>query len=145
MASRSISKALRTDRENGYNPGLVRTPRNAAAILKLQGLDDYVFMRPMPPRSASPILLVAGPDGTRCSPTGSPTAITMRLRPPPYDPDRDTERDHPQSMMDFYGADDHGGGATKETSARSGRSNRGAPATLLYSTPRRTLMKCADP
>jgi alpha-mannosidase len=121
-----------------YNPDSFGHPVTLPQILKLQGMQEYVFMRPMPREKSLPADLFwwESPDGTR--------VLTYRI-PYSYN-DEGSVRDRinrildlkepVHTMMAFYGAGDHGGGATKENirSIQEIQSQPGAPI-LVYSTP----------
>jgi len=107
-------------------------------ILKLQEMEDYIFMRPAEHAKRLPADLFwwEGPDGTRM--------LTYRIRFSYTDPAAVGERlrevmslrEPVKDLMVFYGAGDHGGGATDENirSIQQIMSEPGAP-TLVYSTP----------
>ncbi len=122
----------------GYNPDSFGHPGTLPQILKLQGLEDYVMMRPMPREKTLPadIFWWQAPDGTRL--------LTYRI-PYSYNDEADVRKrllqtlelkEPTHSMMAFYGAGDHGGGATKENirSVEAIQKEKGAPI-VLYSTP----------
>lgn len=100
-----------------YNPDSFGHPGTLAQILHLQGMDNYCFMRPSPAEKTLPSTLFwwESPDGTRI--------LSYRI-PISYNADRDLAkqittildkyRPLPREFMVFYGAGDHGGGATKE-------------------------------
>jgi alpha-mannosidase len=121
-----------------YNPDSFGHPGTLPQILKLQGMQEYVFMRPMPREKSLPadVFWWQSPDGTRL--------LTYRI-PYSYNDDGPVRqrveqtaamKETVRSMMAFYGAGDHGGGATKENirSIAEIQSEKGAP-TLVYSTP----------
>ncbi len=107
-------------------------------ILKLQELEDYIFMRPDEEAKRLPADLFwwEGPDGTRVLTYRIPFSYTdagalsqrikqvIGLREPVED------------LMVFYGAGDHGGGATDENirSIQKIMAEAAAPR-LIYSTP----------
>lgn len=107
-------------------------------ILKLQEMEDYIFMRPMEHAKHLPSDLFwwEGPDGTRTltyripfsytdsHPVGNRLLEVMSLDQPVKD------------LMIFYGAGDHGGGATSANIASIDKimATPGAPK-LIYSTP----------
>ena len=87
-------------------------------IIKSQGMENYVFMRPGPKEKTIPADLFwwEGPDGTQ--------VLTYRI-PISYNDSRSVRgrieqvlaqlKDQPMTtFMSYYGAGDHGGGATKE-------------------------------
>lgn len=100
----------------GYNPDSFGHPGSLPQILKLQGMDDYVFMRPAPQEKTLPADLFwwESPDGTR--------VLTYRI-PVSYNDDKSVrarvsyilqQKEPVKELMAFYGAGDHGGGATNE-------------------------------
>ncbi len=125
----------------GYNPDSFGHTGTLPQILKLQGMNSYVFMRPKPEEKKLPADLFwwEGPDGTR--------ALTYRI-PFEYGDDKSVrervwrivaERKWPvDDVMAFYGAGDHGGGATKANieSIREIRSDAQSPK-VFFSTPDR--------
>jgi alpha-mannosidase len=125
----------------GYNPDSFGHPGTLPQILKLQGMPDYIFMRPEPREKtlAGNVFWWEGPDGTR--------TLTYRI-PFSYNDEGSVRnrvhriitewKDAPKDLMAYYGAGDHGGGATKENirTITEIQSESGAPK-LLYSTPDR--------
>jgi alpha-mannosidase len=107
-------------------------------ILKLQEMEDYLFMRPDEEAKHLPadIFWWEGPDGSRVLTYripfsyGGSGSLARRVRQVIglHEPVKD--------MMVFYGAGDHGGGATDENirSIQQIMSEPGA-STLVYSTP----------
>ena len=109
-------------------------------IIKLQGMENYIFMRPGPHEKSLPADLFwwEGADGIRVltyriqlsyNDTGSVRDRIERIL--------ETSQDQPmKSFMAYYGAGDHGGGATRENirSIEALRVERGAPE-IFYSTP----------
>jgi len=109
-------------------------------IIKLQGMENYIFMRPGPHEKSLPADLFwwEGADGTR--------VLTYRIQLSYNDrgPVRDrienileTCRDQPlKNFMAYYGAGDHGGGATRENirSIDALKVEKDAPE-VFYSTP----------
>ena len=108
-------------------------------IFSLQGMNNYVFMRPGPHEKNIPADLFwwESPDGTR--------VLTYRIQDS-YNEERTVNRrlEHilelrnaqpMKSFMAFYGVGDHGGGPTKLTiqSIETLKKEKGAPA-VLYST-----------
>ena len=123
-----------------FNPDSFGHSGTLPQILKLQGMENYAFMRPMPGEKSLPSDLFwwESPDGTR--------VLTYRI-PISYNDSRsvrsrikqvlDQEKDQPFStFMSFYGAGDHGGGATKENieSILELQGENNSPA-VLFSTP----------
>jgi alpha-mannosidase len=108
-------------------------------IIKLQGMENYIFMRPGPKEKEIPADLFwwEGPDGTR--------VLTYRIHISYNDGGSVKNRiksilsqvlDKPlKSFMAYYGVGDHGGGATKESirSIEELKVEKGAPA-IFYST-----------
>ena len=125
----------------GYNPDSFGHPGTLPQILHLQGMDTYVFMRPMANEKtlAGPLFWWQSPDGSR--------VLTYRI-PIGYGDDRALNtRIHsiieetpnlPHDFMAFYGAGDHGGGATEANiaSIASMQQQSSAPR-LIFSTPDR--------
>jgi alpha-mannosidase len=99
-----------------YNPDSFGHAGTLPQILKLQGMDNYVFMRPKPEEKKLPADLFwwQSPDGTR--------VLTYRI-PVEYGDDKSVrkrvwhivaeQKKSTKDLMAFYGAGDHGGGATK--------------------------------
>jgi alpha-mannosidase len=123
----------------GYNPDSFGHTGTLPQILKLQGLEDYVFMRPQSHEKTLPADLFwwEGPDGSR--------VLTYRIPYSYNDPgcveDRVRKtltdlREPVNDLMVFYGVGDHGGGATKENiqSIQRIQSSPGGPV-VLFSTP----------
>jgi len=125
----------------GYNPDSFGHPGTLPQILKLQGMDAYVFMRPGSHEKKLPADLFwwEGADGTRL--------LTYRI-PFGYGMDEHMQegvrrfvtdlREPTTDLMVFYGAGDHGGGPAKENiqSILDMQKMPGAPA-LVFSTPDR--------
>jgi len=123
----------------GFNPDSFGHTGNLPQILKLQGMNNYVFMRPGPQEKTLPADLFwwEAPDGTR--------ALTYRIpisynetKPVKNRVEQILERFHDEPMksfMAFYGAGDHGGGATKENiqSIEELQKEKGAPK-VMFST-----------
>lgn len=123
----------------GYNPDSFGHPGTLPQILKLQGLEDYVFMRPQAKEKKLPadVFWWESPDGSR--------VLTFHI-PFSYSDEGSVERglreyvatlhEPVQTLMYFYGVGDHGGGATKLNleSIHKVEADPGAP-TLLFSTP----------
>ena len=125
-----------------FNPDSFGHTGTLPQIIKLQGMEDYVFMRPGPKEKNIPADLFwwEGPDGTK--------VLTYRI-PISYNDSRSVRgrieqvmaqlKDQPfRTFMTYYGAGDHGGGATKENiaSVKEIRSEKDAPE-ILFSTPER--------
>jgi alpha-mannosidase len=125
-----------------FNPDSFGHAGTLPQIFRLQGMHSYVFMRPGPAEKTIPADLFwwESADGSRI--------LTYRI-PLSYNdtgPVRnrigqvlDQFRDEPvKSFMAFYGAGDHGGGATKENirSIEELKTEKGSPA-VFFSTPER--------
>lgn len=126
----------------GYNPDSFGHPGSLPQILKLEGMEDYVFMRPGVNEKQLPgnLFWWKGIDGSRVLNYRIPISyndsnsvepklrsIVEELKPQPL-----------RDAMDFFGIGDHGGGPTKANMAsiRAIQSEPGAPE-ILYSTPDR--------
>jgi len=126
--------------EIGYNPDAFGHPGTLPQILKLQGMNSFVFMRPLINEKTlpSPLFWWQSPDGSRVLAYRIPVAygsgtdsVSSRLHeiiagyPGPL-----------QDLMAFYGAGDHGGGPTKINinSIHDIQMQSGAPR-LVFSTP----------
>jgi alpha-mannosidase len=122
-----------------YNPDSFGHPGTLAQILKLQGMNEYVFMRPMPQEKTLPANLFwwESPDGSR--------VLAYRI-PVSYNDEGEVRarlerilrdlKPQEKALMAFYGAGDHGGGATRANLASIGEipKQAGAPE-VVYSTP----------
>ncbi len=122
-----------------FNPDSFGHTGTLPQIIKLQGMDNYIFMRPGIREKTIPSDLFwwEGPDGTR--------VLTYRIQFSYNDGGSVKNRvksimtqykDQPmKSFLAFYGVGDHGGGATKENirSIDELKVEKGAPA-VLYST-----------
>jgi alpha-mannosidase len=111
-------------------------------IIKLQGMENYIFMRPGPHEKSLPADLFwwEGADGTHI--------LTYRIQSSYNDVGSVKNRietilgqskDQPmKSFMAYFGAGDHGGGATRENirSIEELKVEKGAPL-VFYSTPDR--------
>ncbi len=121
-----------------YNPDSFGHPGTLAQILKLQGMNEYVFMRPMPQEKTLPANLFwwEAPDGSRVLAYRIPIsyndigAVRARLEQILRD-----LKPQEKALMAFYGAGDHGGGATKANLASIDEipKQAGAPE-VVYST-----------
>ncbi len=124
----------------GYNPDSFGHTGTLPQILKLQGMSDYVFMRPGAHEKELPadVFWWQGADGTR--------VLAHRI-PMSYGLVRDIQQhmleylkleEPTNSMMFFYGAGDHGGGPAKETINSITEISKlpGAPK-IIFSTPER--------
>jgi alpha-mannosidase len=125
----------------GYNPDSFGHPATLPQILNLQRMQAYVFWRPHPDEKQLPADLFwwEGPDGTRVLAFrildsyvdwGSVEPRIRQFVAQLHEPTTD--------LMDFIGAGDHGGGATRENvaSVEAVQKQPGAP-TLIFSTPER--------
>lgn len=123
-----------------FNPDSFGHTGTLPQIIRSQGMENYVFMRPGPKEKDIPSDLFwwESPDGTR--------VLTYRI-PISYNDSRsvrarieqvlDQLKDQPfKTFMTYYGAGDHGGGATKENIASINeiRTEKGAPV-VVFSTP----------
>jgi alpha-mannosidase len=123
-----------------YNPDSFGHTSTLPQIIKSQGMENYIFMRPGPSEKTIPADLFwwEGDDGTR--------VLTYRIQMSYNDSgsvkNRVTQimaqyREQPmKSFMAYFGAGDHGGGATKDNirSINELKGEKGAPS-VLYSTP----------
>ena len=122
-----------------FNPDSFGHAGTLPQIFSLQGMNNYVFMRPGPHEKTIPADLFwwESPDGSR--------VLTYRIQES-YNETRSINRrveqilekrtaQPMQSFMAFYGVGDHGGGPTKVTiqSIEDLKKEKGAP-TVLYST-----------
>ncbi|MBS1815235.1 MAG: alpha-mannosidase [Acidobacteria bacterium] len=138
---RSLQRIFGRHAKVGYNPDSFGHTGSLPQILKLQGMDAYVFMRPNQnenPAVKQNLFEWKGIDGT--------TVLTFRI-PLAYDDPGDL-RNHMErevallrgqpmrTAMEFFGVGDHGGGPTKANMAslREIQKEPGAP-TIFYSTP----------
>ncbi len=123
-----------------FNPDSFGHTGTLPQIIKSQGMDNYVFMRPGPGEKEIPADMFwwEGPDGS--------SVLTYRI-PISYNDSRSVRgrlekvleqfREQPfRSFMSYYGVGDHGGGATKENiaSIKEIQAETGAPV-LIFSTP----------
>lgn len=125
-----------------FNPDSFGHAGTLPQILKKQGMESYIFMRPGPHEKELPADLFwwEGADGTR--------VLTYRIQQSYNDSGVVRNRlervlaqvqDQPvKSFMYYFGAGDHGGGATRENirSIEALKAEKGAPA-VFYSTPER--------
>ncbi|MDR3194662.1 MAG: twin-arginine translocation signal domain-containing protein [Tannerella sp.] len=123
-----------------FNPDSFGHPGTLPQIIHLQGMENYVFMRPDPNEKTIPADLFwwEGPDGTK--------VLTYRIQHS-YNEGGDMkdrvastleqvkDRQPMTDFMGFFGIGDHGGGPTKKTiaSIESLKTDKGAP-TVFYST-----------
>ena len=132
-----------------YNPDSFGHTGNLPQIIKSQGMENYIFMRPGIKEKTLPSDLFwwKGTDGT--------TVLTYRIQFGYNDSGAVRSRvenlvsqyaDQPmKSFMAYYGAGDHGGGATKIniSSINELKVEKGAP-TVLYSTPETYFKEARD-
>jgi alpha-mannosidase len=123
-----------------FNPDSFGHAGTLPQIIKKQGMDRYIFMRPGPHEKTLPADLFwwEGADGSR--------VLTYRIQQSYNDSGNVRSRlekvlaqvqDQPmKSLMYYFGAGDHGGGATKENirSIEELKTEKGAPV-VFYSTP----------
>jgi alpha-mannosidase len=123
-----------------FNPDSFGHCSTLPQILKLQGMEDYIFMRPGIKEKTLPADLFwwEGADGTRILTYRIPISYTdngsVRRR---IEQILTQFKDQPvKSFMAYYGAGDHGGGATKEniSSIEELKSEKDSPA-IFFSTP----------
>ncbi len=125
-----------------YNPDSFGHPRSLPQILKAQGMNNYVFMRPKPEEKTLPGRLFwwESGDGTRVLAYRIPFEYgeDRSVRKRVWDIASEMEQDPMKARMAFYGAGDHGGGATKENLRSIGevQTEPGAPK-IFFSTPTR--------
>jgi len=121
-----------------YNPDSFGHTGTLPQILKLQGMENYVFMRPQEQEKHLPadVFWWEGPDGTRVLTYripfsyGEAGGLEERVR-------QTLDLQEPvQELMVFFGAGDHGGGATDQNikSIQEISGSPGAPE-MTYSTP----------
>ena len=109
-------------------------------IIKLQGMNNYIFMRPGPREKTIPADLFwwEGPDGTRVLTYriqisyNAGGSIKSRIE----DILKQVAEQPMNSYMAYYGVGDHGGGATKETisSIEELKREKGAPVVFFSTT-----------
>jgi alpha-mannosidase len=125
-----------------FNPDSFGHAGTLPQIFKLQGMENYIFMRPGPHEKSLPADLFwwEGADGTRILTYRIPVSYTDRgsVRNRIQQILAQFEDQPMKSFMAYYGAGDHGGGATKENirSIEEIKTEKGSP-TVLYSTPER--------
>ncbi len=125
-----------------FNPDSFGHTGTLPQIIRLQGMNDYVFMRPQPNEKTLPADLFwwESADGTR--------VLTYRIQRS-YNESRSVKgrveqileqcKNQPmKSFMAFYGVGDHGGGATKENikSIEELKTEKGAPVVFYSSVDR---------
>jgi len=127
----------------GYNPDSFGHTGSLPQILKLEGMEDYVFMRPGENEKKLPgnLFWWEGIDGTRVldfrilfSYNDSSVSLEPQMRKTIEALSSQPLRD----AMEFFGVGDHGGGPTKANMAsiRKIQAEPGAPK-IFYSTPDR--------
>jgi len=139
---RTFQKLLGRKAKVAFNPDSFGHAGSLPQIFLLQGMENYIFMRPQPKEKTLPgnIFWWEGIDGTRI--------LTYRI-PISYNDTSPVQnrvsqilnlyRNEPvSSFLGFFGAGDHGGGVTKENidSIEELKKEKGAP-TVLFSTPER--------
>ncbi|MDR1937113.1 MAG: glycosyl hydrolase-related protein [Tannerellaceae bacterium] len=125
-----------------FNPDSFGHPGSLPQIIRLQGMDSYVFMRPGPHEKTIPSDLFwwEAPDGSR--------VLTYRIQDS-YNEDRsvrnriekilgEAKKQPMTSFMAYYGIGDHGGGPTKINirSIEELKTEKGAPAVFYSSVDR---------
>ena len=125
-----------------FNPDSFGHASTLPQIIKLQGMENYIFMRPAPHEKSLPADLFwwEGADGTRVltyriqMSYGAGGALQSRVK----NILTQNKNQPMKSFMAFYGAGDHGGGPTKESmrSIEEMKTEKGAPS-VFYSTPER--------
>ncbi len=135
---RLFKRLLGRQAKVGFNPDSFGHTGTLPQILRLQEMTDYVFMRPDEQAKPLPsdVFWWESPDGSR--------VLTYRIPFSYTDPGQVRNRiqkiialkEPTKDLMVFYGAGDHGGGATDQNlkSIQEIRSEPGAPK-LVYSTP----------
>ena len=123
----------------GFNPDSFGHPGTLPQILKLQGMNAYVFMRPGSQEKDLPadVFWWQGADGTRILTyrVSYSYGITTDVQDKMHD--FVTKLHEPtKDLMVFYGAGDHGGGPAKDTihSILDAQKQPGAPH-IVFSTP----------
>ncbi|MGA2073556.1 MAG: glycoside hydrolase family 38 C-terminal domain-containing protein [Terriglobia bacterium] len=125
----------------GYNPDSFGQTGTLPQILKLEGMQGYVFKRPMAPEKKLPgdLFWWEGPDGTRILAYRIPMDSGFEEYLPYWVRQFITKLQEPTTdLMMFYGAGDHGGGPTKKLiqSIVDMQRQPGGPV-ILFSTPDR--------
>lgn len=132
-----------------FNPDSFGHTSSLPQIIKGQGMENYVFMRPGIKEKDIPADLFRwkGCDGTEVLTYRIPISYTdngpVRKR---IEQIMAQFRDQPvKTVMSYYGAGDHGGGATKENiaSITTIQGEKDAPV-LLFSTPERYFREIRD-
>jgi alpha-mannosidase len=138
----TFRKLLGRQSDVAFNPDSFGHTSTLPQLLKLQGIENYVFMRPAPHEKNihDDLFWWKGVDGTKVLTYRIPISYndtgSVRER---VEQVLDRLKDQPlKTAMTFYGAGDHGGGATKENiiSIMSIKEEEYAPE-LKFSTPER--------
>lgn len=126
--------------EIAFNPDAFGHPATLPQIYKLQGMDGFVFMRPLVNEKTlpGPLFWWQGPDGSRVLAYRIPIAYGSGTDSV-YSRLHEIIENYPgrlRDLMAFYGAGDHGGGPTKINinSIHDIQKQPGGPR-LLFSTP----------
>ena len=125
----------------GFNPDSFGHPGTLPQILKLQGMNSYVFMRPGATEKELPadVFWWRGEDGTRVLAYRISYGYCLTQEVQNHLHDFVSKLKEPtKDLMVFYGAGDHGGGPAKDTihTILDARKQTGAP-NILFSTPER--------
>jgi alpha-mannosidase len=125
----------------GFNPDSFGHPGTLPQILKLQGMDSYVFMRPGATEKQLPadVFWWRGEDGSRVLAYRISYGYCITQDVQNHLHDFVTELKEPtRDLMVFYGAGDHGGGPAKDNihAILDAQKQTGAPQ-ILFSTPDR--------
>ena len=137
---RTLQKLLGCRATVAFNPDSFGHTGTLPQIIKLQGMENYVFMRPGPNEKNIPAGMFwwESPDGSQVLAYRIPISyndtrsvrarieqVMSQLKEQPF-----------RTFMSYYGAGDHGGGATKENIASvfEIQAEKDAP-TLIFSTP----------
>jgi alpha-mannosidase len=132
-----------------FNPDSFGHANTLPQIFKSQGLESYIFMRPMANEKSLPSDLFhwQGVDGTKMLTYRIPISYNDRgsVRARIEQVLKQMKGQPMRSFMAFFGAGDHGGGATKENiaSIKEIQSEKSSPA-LFFSTPERFFKEIRD-
>lgn len=138
----TLQKLLGQRATVAFNPDSFGHTATLPQIIRLQGMENYVFMRPSPKEKTIPADLFwwEGTDGTKVLTYRIPISYndsgSVRTR---IEQIMIQSKEQPfRTFMSFYGAGDHGGGATKENIASilAIQSEKDAPS-VQFSTPER--------
>jgi len=139
----SLKKLFGRTAKVGYNPDSFGHPGSLPQILKLQGMKNYVFMRPGVNEKEIPgnLFWWQGIDGTRSLTYRIPLSYNdgnISIEPQMRNTVEELSLGPLRDAMEYFGIGDHGGGPTKANlaSIRMIQSEPGAPK-VLYSTPDR--------